>query len=153
MNATFDDCPPAIPIDLRALQRRAQQYLRRCEKWLATQGSGLRAQASGPRGDGTDDGLQPMTIVSRLSLIVPTEIDRALAAWFAPPDESHELIVDPEDAAAIALVAIEHSRGAWLALVKSQQIRAVAAEPFITDLVWLRHEVERTFPNRREAPR
>jgi hypothetical protein len=87
-----------------------------------------------------------VVVVRRLSPIVPTEIERAVAGWIAPADEGRELAADPEDAARMALVAIEHSRKAWLALLRNQEIRAIAAEPFITDLVWLKHEVERTFP-------
>ena len=133
-----DDQLPQIPVDLRALQRRALQYSRRCATWL-------QERAHEP----TNAVNHPLVVVQRLSPIVPMEIEHAVAGWLAPLDDGRELTNDPEDAAAIALTAIEHSREAWLALLRSQTIRAMAAEPFITDLVWLKHEVERTFPNRR----
>ena len=129
-----DELLPRMPIDLRALQRRAQQYSRRCERWLAD------------CGDSADAGHSIMA-VRTLSQIVPAEIERALAGWLATPGETRELAADPEGAAAIALAAIEISRDAWFALLRKQRIRALAAEPFITDLVWLRHEVERVFPD------
>ena len=136
-----DDNAPRIPVDLRALQRRAQQYSRRCDRWLTERDT---APAKAVQ--------HPMVVVKRLSLIVPTEIDHAVAGWLLPSDEEHDLLIDPEDAASIALVAIEHSRNAWLALLRCQEIRAIAAEPFITDLVWLKHEVQRVFPNASKAP-
>jgi hypothetical protein len=135
MQASPQDEPPQIPIDLRALERRAQQYSRRCATWL-----------DGRAGDSTAG--DPIVIVRRFAQIVPAEIERALAAWRSTGDEK-ELLVDPEHSAQIALVAIEHSRSAWLALVKTQRIRGLAAQPFISDLVWLKHEVERTFPSTR----
>ena len=140
MKPLLDDHPPQIPIDLRALQRRAQQYSRRCEAWMAGQASPHSPHHA------ADEDVHPVAIVSRLSVIVPTEIDRALAGWLLPENETRDLIADPGHAAALALTAIEHSRGAWLSLVKHQHIRALTAQPFIADLVWLKHEVERAFP-------
>jgi hypothetical protein len=136
MTSPLDDSPLQIPIDLRALQRRAHQYARRCEAWL-TERADARA----------DVVHHSVVVVGRLSLIVPTEINHAVAGWLRPDDAPRELVVDPEDAAAMALVAIEHSRSAWMALLRCQEIRAIAAEPFITDLVWLKHEMLRVFPN------
>jgi hypothetical protein len=129
------DEPLQIPVDLRALERRAQQYSRRCARWLDGRTSESNA-------------VDPIVIVRRFAAIVPAEIERALAAWLSTGDET-ELAADPEHSARIALVAIEHSRSAWLALVKDQHIRGLAAQPFISDLVWLKHEVERTFPRTR----
>ena len=134
MEQSLPEAPPQIPVDLRALDRRAKLYSRRCDTWLT--GRPIESAAS------LDD---PVVIVRRLSQIVPAEITRALAAWLSTADEC-ELPADPEHAAEIALMAIEHSRHAWLALVRAQHIGGIAAQPFIADLVWLKHEVERVFP-------
>ena len=134
MEPLLQDLPPQIPIDLRALERRAKQYSRRCDTWLT--GRPFESTAS------LED---PMVIVRRLSQIVPAEIVRALAAWLSTADDG-DLPADPEHAAELALMAIERSRHAWLALVRTQHIGGTAAQPFIADLVWLKHEVERVFP-------
>jgi hypothetical protein len=135
MDLSVLEGPPQMPIDLRALARRAQQYSRRCDRWM----DGLTTRHAG----GIDD---PLVIVCRLAQVVPAEIQHALAGWLSADDETRELMVDPEQSAAIALVAIEHSRHAWLALIRNQHIRGIAAQPFISDLIWLKHEVERAFP-------
>jgi hypothetical protein len=135
MEQSLPEGPPQIPIDLRALERRAKQYSRRCDTWLDAR-----------TGDGSHAIDHPIIIVRRLSAIVPAEIQRALAAWLSPDDEARELTADPAHAAEIAILAIELSRHAWLALVKEQQVGGVAAQPFVADLIWLKHEVERVFP-------
>jgi len=43
----------------------------------------------------------------------------------------------------LALDAIEQSRVAWLLLVKSSAVGPLLAAPFVSDLVWLKHEVQR----------
>lgn len=135
----MEDEAVRMPIDVRALDRRAQRYSRRCERWLGER----------DKRDVLGDATQPLVIVSRLSQILPAEVRGAIEAWLR--DDGGELGADPEDAAAIALVAIEKSRDAWLALVRTRQIRALLAEPFVTDLVWLKHEIERAFPATRTS--
>ena len=73
------------------------------------------------------DSTDPLTVVRRFSPFIPLQIR--------------------EGNAEVALLAIERSRMAWLALVKHKAIRPHLAEPFVSDLVWLKHEVERIFPH------
>ena len=126
-----------LPIDLAALARRTRAYVARCECWVEQRRDAREV---------LDDG-QFVAIVKRLSPIVGAEILTALDGWLHVGDDRSELAVDPDAAATLALTAIEHSRQAWLALVRTRQVGAAAAAPFVTDLVWLKHEVERAFPS------
>jgi len=79
------------------------------------------------------DVADPLTVVRRFAPFIPLQIR--------------------DGNAEVAMLAIEHSRLAWLALVKHKAIRPPLAEPFVSDLVWLKHEVERVFPHARGAVR
>jgi hypothetical protein len=79
------------------------------------------------------DAADPLTVVRRFAPFIPLQIR--------------------DGNAEVAMLAIEHSRMAWLALVKHKAIRPLLAEPFVSDLVWLKHEVERVFPHARGAVR
>lgn len=132
----LDETRFQFPIDVGAIVRRSHAYVDRCEQCLALRPD-IHAVASGDH---------PLAIVSRLSAVVTDEIIRAFAGWLSDGHEREELATDPEGAAALALNAIEHSRQAWLALVHTQQVRAISAAPLVTDLVWLKHEIARAFP-------
>jgi hypothetical protein len=73
------------------------------------------------------DILSPLAVVRRFAPFIPLQIR--------------------DGNAEVALLAIERSRTAWLELVKHKAIRPPLAEPFVTDLVWLKHEVGRVFPH------
>ena len=135
--------PSQMLIDHRALERRARRYSYRCAQWLDRSSSHERPHA------GERD--HPVAIVDRLSDLVATEIVRALAESSDTGPERHLTHADAYASATIALIAIEQSRQAWLSLVREQQVLATAAQPFVSDLVWLKYEVERAFPGIRFA--
>jgi hypothetical protein len=135
--------PSQMLIDHRALERRAQRYSSRCAQWRDR-----RASQERPLPGERD---HPAAIVGRLSDLVCAEIARALAESRDTGPEQQLAHADSYGSAAIALIAIEQSRLAWLALVHEQDVLATAAQPFVSDLVWLKHEVERTFPGVRFA--
>jgi hypothetical protein len=110
------DAPPAN-IDRRFLASRAHRYSVRCERWL---------ESAGDTDTDPIDAADPLTVVRRFSPFILLQIR--------------------EGNRDVALTAIEHSRVAWLALVKQKAIRPHLAEPFVTDLVWLKHEVARVLP-------
>jgi hypothetical protein len=77
------------------------------------------------------DAADPLTIVRRFAPFIALQIR----------DRNAE----------VALLAIERSRTAWLELVKQKAIRLPLAASFVSDLVWLKHEVVRVFPHAAEA--
>jgi hypothetical protein len=83
------------------------------------------------KGPHSADAEDPLTAVRRFAPLIALEIH----------DRNAEL----------TLLAIERSRIAWLALVRYKAIRPHLAEPFVSDLVWLKHEIERVFPQARAA--
>jgi hypothetical protein len=108
-----------FPIDIEALTRRCRMYAARC------------------------DGL---TDVAPLSASLSAQVLCALDGWLSA-NAGDELSSDPEHAAADALRTIERSRQAWLAMVKSREVRAISAASSVADLVWLKYEIGRAFPN------
>lgn len=134
----LDDEQLQLPIDVVTVVRRSRAYLLRCDRLLSQHG-GARATTCGGQALGT---------ISRLGPVLTAEVLGALEGWLTGSEQRVELAIDPVAAAARALSAIEQSREAWLALVRMQQVGAMAAAPFVTDLVWLKHEVERAFPER-----
>ena len=108
-----------FPIDVEALAERSRAYAARCD--------GLR-------------------IVGPLSASLSAQILCALEGWRSS-EACHDLSSDPERAATHALGAIERSRQAWLALVRTREVGALYAADFVADLVWLKYELARAFPN------
>ena len=134
----LDDQRPQLPIDVITVVTRSRAYLLRCDR-LLSQHDEERA---------TNGGGQALGTITRLGPVVTAEVLGALEGWLTTSEQRVELAIDPVAAAARALSAIEQSREAWLALVRTHQVGAMAAAPFVTDLVWLKHEVERAFSQR-----
>jgi hypothetical protein len=132
-----------MSVEQRALERRAQRYASRCLQWRE------RRAAHEPQAD--RERHRPAAVVSRLCELVAAEIACALSESSDSGPEQRIAHADAYASAAIALIAIEQSRQAWLALVRDQDVRSIAAQPFVSDLVWLKHEVERAFPGIRFA--
>jgi len=135
--------PTQMLTDHRALDRRAQRYCSRCAQWGERRGSHERQRQA--------DRDHPAAIIGRLSDLVAAEIARALAESCDTGPEQQLAHADSYGSAAIALIAIEQSRQAWLAMVRDRDVRPTVAQPFVSDLVWLKHEVERAFPGIRFA--
>jgi hypothetical protein len=130
---------PEMPIDLAAVERRADGYWRRCGEWTD----------ASPRGSCEPQRAEAGATVDRLSAVVKVEVRRALAERAEVASSRPADLGDAYASAATALIAIEQSRRAWLALVRAGWVRPIVAQPFVCDLVWLRHELERAFPGMR----
>lgn len=136
MNPATDDASPVW--DGERLHGRATQYLSRCQQWTTIQAS-------------SHDPSDPHARVDRLARVAAVEIGLAIAKWKPAQPAAAEHRGDAYGAAAVALVAIDESRQTWLDLVRRRLVRGPAAEPFVTDLVWLEFELERVFPGLRPA--
>lgn len=144
MDTAADAEPLQMLIDRRALEGRAQRYSSRCAQWLDRVTDRERSIARE-----RDD---PTAVVARLSGLVAAEVAQALTEWADTGPEQQTAHADAYGSAAIALIAIEQSRHAWLALVRDRDVRATVAQPFVSDLVWLKHEIEQAFPGIRFPP-
>jgi hypothetical protein len=126
---------PQFPVDLFAVAERSHAYAARCTLWLAQPGNTVNDADSDP------------LIVGELVAIVAANARHAIGPWVSPDGAIVELTIDPGAAAASALAAIDRSRVAWLAMVRTRRISALSAAPFVIDLVWLKHEIARAFPD------
>jgi hypothetical protein len=70
-----------------------------------------------------------------------------LTVW--PGDDDSGAGSDADGSAKVALIGIERSHAAWLALIERGVVSASEADPFIADLVWLGRELEEVRPRAR----
>jgi hypothetical protein len=124
---------PRIPPDHVAVTQRAEQYGFSVHEWL-------NRRDSMPTDDAGD-------AIAWFQFLISAKTQRALTVW---PDEDPG--ISPSDAdgsAKVALIGIERSHAAWLALVEHGVVSASEAAPFIADLVWLGEALERLRPRAR----
>ena len=132
----WEHLEPRVPSEHAPVNARAKQYAFDTNRWLV-------AHLSKP-GDGTDD---PREVISWFHFLIGAKVNRALTAW---PDDDHQLAtLDADGSAKVALLGIERSHAAWVALVERGSVPASEADPFIADLVWLGEALERIRPRAR----
>jgi hypothetical protein len=132
---------PEFDRDDHPLLSRAHVYASDVNGWLAE------------RQMEDDDATSPATVIKWYSTLVGAKIARALhgLAWDEPdldPDER-----DYDGSAKVALIGLERSHAAWLALVERGDASANDVHPFIVDLMWITDALERLFPNARRFVR
>jgi hypothetical protein len=124
--------PSHVPIDARA-----RGYSRRAAGWLASRDV---HRASDPA--------DPLAVIGWFACYIPAKVHRALIGlangWDIP-----EYPPDYDGSAKAALVGIDRSHAAWLALVDRGLTTMTEVVPCISDLVWLGEALERVFPNAR----
>lgn len=81
--------------------------------------------------------------------LTPAKVHRAISGLADDDDDSREDPPDCDGSAKVALLGIERSHAAWLALIERGEISDAAAAPFIADLVWLGEALEQVFPRAR----
>jgi hypothetical protein len=124
---------PRVPPEHSPVNKRAKQYAARTYQWLS-------AIETTPRDE-------PRNVISWFHSMIRVKVNRALTVW---PDDDEDLkSPDADGSAKVALIGIDRSHAAWLALVEVGAITATEAEPFIADLVWMGEALERIRPRAR----
>jgi hypothetical protein len=126
---------PRVPSEHVPVNERATQYAINTSRWLNAHQS--------PPDHGTDD---PREVIGWFHFLIGAKVNRALKVW---PDNDESSGSDADGSAKVALLGIERSHTAWLALVDCGTVPASEADPFIADLVWLGEALERIRPRAR----
>lgn len=121
----------------RPIEARAADYGARVWRWL--EGQPLPAVHH----PGTPE---PLEVIEHFGIFVGAKVYRALSGLTVDPDDEYE---DARGSAKAALIGIDRSREAWLALVEDGAVSHAQAAPFVADLVWLAEELERVLPRAR----
>lgn len=125
------DCDEEIPREHQRLLARVEAYA-------------FHAAASLPEADLSPPFQNAVTVIARYRFFASAKIYRALTGVARPYLADS---IDADGSAKAALVALERSHAAWLALIAAKLVSAVGGEALVSDLVWLRVEIERIFPN------
>lgn len=143
LEASSDDEPEPPPRKTppthEALCQRAEAYADWVFAWLRTHDA--FAKASNP-----DD---PRAVVGWFYLMIPPKTVRAVKGLAEDDPAEREWPADHDGSAKVALLAVERSHAAWLQIIGRGMATWNEAEPFVRQLLWLRDEIERIFPNAR----
>ena len=129
---------PTLPPDHEAIEERAHGYCRRA-------GDLLKARDVYSRHDPAD----PYTVIGWFHYLIPAKIHRALHGLGLDDPDDRDWPADHDGSAKVALLGIERSHAAYLAIVDRGDASISDIDPFIADLIWLSDEVERVFPKAR----
>ena len=138
--ATGEPEPPprrAPPKEHLAIETRAKRYCFRVHPWLQK----LRYEPLNPA--------DPYAVIGWFHTLIPPKVHRAINGLAEDDDESHDHPPDHDGSAKVALLGIERSHAAWLALIERGAVSDAEAAPFIADLVWLGEALEQVFPKAR----
>ena len=95
------------------------------------------------------DPADPRAVVSWFYSLIYVKIRRALRGLAADDPAARDWPADHDGSAKVALLGVERSQEAWLQIVERRHATWTEAEPFIRQLLWIRDEIERIFPNAR----
>jgi hypothetical protein len=129
---------PTLPPDHEAIEERAHSYCYRVGDWLD-------ARQVNSRRDPAD----PYTVIDWFHYLIPAKTHRALHGLALDDPDDRDWPADYDGSAKVALLGIERSHAAWLAIVDRGDASVSDVAPFIADLIWLSDEVERAFPKAR----
>ena len=130
-----NDAKPYVPIEHMPIEARAGAYAEATYGWLRRNEGERNAW-----GDAYE-------VIAWFHCLIVAKVARALMVLpGVDPETSHD---DHDGSAKIALIAIERSHAAWLALVERGSVAMTDADPFIADLVWLGEALERVRPRAR----
>jgi hypothetical protein len=119
------------------MEARAKDYCSRAHRWLRT-----RSYAALDPGD-------PCAIIGWFETMIPAKVHRAIRGLAEGWSQDRDWPADYDGSAKVALLGIERSHAAWLALVERGIAVHSEVASFIEDLVWLNDALERVFPNAR----
>ena len=129
---------PTLPAH-DALRHHAKAYLDWAHAWLRTHPSFADARDPG----------DPRAAISWYHAMIHIKILRALRGLAEDDPSARDWPADCDGSAKVALLAIERSHEAWLQLIMRGMVMWLDGEPFVKQLLWLRDEIERVFPNAR----
>jgi hypothetical protein len=121
------------------LCERALAYFDRVFAWLRTHDA--FAAATDPE--------DPRAVVSWFYSMIYVKVRRALHGLADDDPGERDRPADHDGSAKVALLAVERSQAAWLQIIERGLAPCTEADPFVRQLLWLRHEIERIFPNAR----
>jgi hypothetical protein len=129
---------PRVPAEHKSLNARAKAYASRTHQWLAATAPASERDCEDPR-----------HIIAWFHVLIAAKINRSLTVW--PDEDPRDPIAasDNDGSAKVALLGIDRSHAAWLALVERGVLSSSQALPFVADLVWLGEALERVRPNAR----
>ncbi len=128
-----------IPLEHQALCEHALAYVDWVFAWRRTH------EAFATVADPGD----PRAVVSWFYSLIYVKIRRALRGLAEDDPTERDWPADHDGSAKVALLGVERSQEAWLHIVERGHATWIEAEPFIRQLLWIRDEIERLFPNAR----
>ena len=128
-----------IPLEHEALCEHAIAYVDGVFAWRRTH----EAFAT------VTDPADPRAVVSWFYSLIYVKIRRALRGLAEDDPAERDWPADHDGSAKVALLGVERSQEAWLQIVERGYATWNEAEPFIRQLLWIRDEIERIFPNAR----
>lgn len=129
---------PRIAPGHQPIEDRAHVYCVQAHAWL-------RAHESGRR----DDPGHPYAVIGWYHTQIPAKIHRALIGLSDRFQDHTGFAPDYDGSAKVALMGIERSHAACIDAVAGGLVSDRDMRPLISDLVWLKVQVEHVFPNAR----
>lgn len=121
------------------LDARAKSYALSVHAWLRTHDEAARS--SDPR--------DPRAVIGWFHMLISVKVARALRGLADDDPAERTWRADHEGSAKVALLGTERSHEAWLQLAADQVVSWADAQDFVRELVWIRDEIDRIFPNAR----
>jgi hypothetical protein len=134
----WEQIRPRVPAEHKSLNARAKEYASRTYEWLT---------ATGPASE--QDREDPRHVIAWFHVLIAAKINRSLTVWPAEDPRDPIATSDNDGSAKVALLGIDRSHAAWLALVERDVLSSSQAMPFVADLVWLGEALERVRPKAR----
>jgi hypothetical protein len=137
-----EQTPPlrrTIPLEHEALRERAKTYVDSVFAWR-------RAREAFATATDPDD---PRAVVSWFNSMIYVKVRRALRGLATDNPGERDWPADGDGSAKVALLGVERSLEAWLQIIERGYATWTEAEAFIRQLLRLREEIERVFPNAR----
>jgi hypothetical protein len=134
----FDRLLRCVAPEHHVIEQRARAYS------LAAAGCLQTMEIASDRDHG-----DPRTIAWRYCVLIPTKVYRALAALANEDIYAEHWPLDHDGSAKVALMAVDRSRAAWIAMAERGLAPVVDVERFVSDLSRLADDLDRVFPNAR----
>lgn len=91
----------------------------------------------------------PSAVIGWFHILISVKVARALRGLADDDPAERTWRADHEGSAKVALLGTERSHEAWLQLAADQVVSWADAQDFVRELVWIRDEIDRIFPNAR----
>jgi hypothetical protein len=122
----------------RSIEQRARAYSFGTAGWLQ------KVELPGER-----DHADPRSVLWHDCAFIPAKVYRALSGLLMSRDEPDDGQADHDGSAKVALISIDRSRVAWIAVAERGLASTTEVEPFVAELGVLGDELERVFPKAR----